>query len=330
MTDSHEVRLRSVPRGLPRPEDFEVARVPVPEPGPGEVLVRNRYFHVFAGLRTLLAGTVRDTPLPPFRPGEALSGAAVGEVLAAPAGSGLTAGALVSHWLGWREHAVVPVGQVTTLDDALPDPVAHLTQSRTAFEAVRQSGLARGETVFVSGGGGSVGSMAGQMARLRGAGRIIGSTSTPRKAERLVAEFGYDHVVLRDGEPLVDQLRRAAPDGVDVMIDTVGGEQLAAGLEVASTGSRFVLVGALAGQLDPVGHSAPTVELDSYRLILRQITVQGLSHAQPSAWARQVGDWASRGLISFPHVRVRGIDRAPAALADTMAGRYAGTVVVEV
>ncbi|MEL7978026.1 NADP-dependent oxidoreductase [Isoptericola sp. F-RaC21] len=329
MTDTREVRLRSVPQGLPGPEHFEVVRVPVPEPGPGEVLVRNRAFHVFAGLRTLLAGDVPDTPLPPIRPGDTLSGSAVGEVLAPPPGSGLARGALVTHWLGWREHAVVPVDQVAPLDDVLP-PVAHLTQARTAYEALRQGRVAPGETVFVSGGAGSVGSMAGQMARLLGAGRVIGSTSSAEKAARMVAELGYDDVVLRDGTPPAAQLEQVAPDGIDVMVDNVGGEQLAAGLAAARTGARIVLVGALSGQLDPDALRNPTVALDSFRLVLRQITVQGLSHAQPSDWAARVGEWAARGQLAFPHVRIPGIDRAPAALADTMAGRYAGTVVVEV
>lgn len=329
MTDSHEIRLRSVPRRLPRTEDLEVVRVPVPEPGPGEVLVRNRWFHVFAGLRTLLAGGHPDAPLPAFAAGDTLAGAAVGEVLSAPAGSGLAAGALVGHGLGWREHAVVPLGQVTPLDDTLP-PVAHLTQARTSYAALRQGRLAAGETVFVSGGAGSVGSMAGPMARLLGAGRVIGSTSTAEKGARMVAELGYDDVVLRDGTPFDAQLGRVAPDGIDVMVDTVGGEQLAAGLAAARRGARIVLVGALSGQLAPDEHRTPTVPLDSSRLILRQIVMQGLSHAEPSDWVAQVGEWAAQGRLSFPHVRVPGIHRAPAALVDTMAGRYAGTVIVEV
>lgn len=329
MSDSREVRLLSAPRGLPRAENFAVVQVPVPKPVAGEVLVRNRYFHVFAGLRTLLSGSVQDAPLPPVRPGEALVGAAVGEVVSAPPDSELQPGDLVSHWLGWREYAVVPTGQCTRLDPVLPDPIAYLTQARTAYNAVRQSALSGGETVFVSGGAGSVGSMAGRIARLLGAGRVIGSTSGPEKASRMRDELDYDDVVLRNGDPLADQLARVAPDGIDVMIDNVGGEQLAAGLESARVGARLVLVGSLSGQLDPAGHRPTVLELDSYRLILRQISLQGLRHTQPSDWTTQVGAWADQRRLTFPHVRIPGIEQALVALSDTMSGRYVGTVVVQ-
>ncbi len=330
MSRSREVRLATTPVGLPRPEDFEVVEGPIPAPGDGEALVRNRYFHVFAPIRTLLGGGVEGAPFPPIHPGDPLFGAAIGEVVSAPPGSALRSGELVSHWLGWREYAAVPVEQCRPLGDVLPDPVAHLAQGRTAYAALLQSGLSAGETVFVSGGAGAVGSMAGQIARLLGAGRVIGSTGSPAKARRLVGELGYDAAVLRGGEPLSEQLAKAAPDGIDVMVDNVGGEQLRAAVTAARPGARFVLVGALDGQLSPDGSgTVAPVELDTYQVILKHVTLRGLDNSVATDWIERFGGWLRQGEIIFPLVRVAGIERAARALSETIEGRHLGTVIVE-
>ncbi|GAA2755208.1 zinc-binding dehydrogenase [Actinopolymorpha rutila] len=280
---SREVRLVSVPDTLPRPENLAVVETPVPEPAAGEVLLRNRFFHVFPALRSVMGDGVQDAPLPPLRPGDTLFGAAIGEVVSAPAGSTLRPGDLVSHWHGWREYAVVPASECVPLGDGLPDPAAHLSQGSTAYDALTDGADVRpGDTVFVSGAAGSLGSMAGQLARLLGAGRVVGSTSTRAKADRLVAELGYDAVLLRgrDDDPIADQLAKAAPDGIDVFFDNVGGEQLRAAVAAARPGARFVLVGALSGQLSPVRPSphAP-VEIDSFAVILKRLRIRGFSGA---------------------------------------------------
>ncbi|SNQ45577.1 Alcohol dehydrogenase [Frankia canadensis] len=331
MSLSREVRLVHPPAGLPRPSDFEVVEVPVPVPGAGEALVRNRYFHVFAAIRTLLGGSVEGAPFPPIHPGDTLFGAAIGEVVAAPAGSGLRPGELVSHWLGWREYAAVPIDRCQPLGDVLPDPAAHLVSGRTAYAALRQSGLTDGETVFVAGGAGAVGSMAGQIARLLGAGRVIGSTGSPAKAERLVRELGYDAAVLRGGVATVDdQLAEAAPDGLDVVIDNVGGEQLRAAVAVARPGARIILVGSLAAQLAPDGAGvASPVELDTFPLILKHITLRGLDNTVEDGWTERFGTWLRAGRITAPLVRIAGIEHAADALSETIAGKHVGTVIVE-
>ncbi|GGV27288.1 hypothetical protein GCM10010495_49240 [Kitasatospora herbaricolor] len=112
-TTTREVRLAGVPGGLPRPEHFALVRTPLPTPGPGRVLVRNRYFLVFPGLLTLIGGEREGLPLPTLRPGDALIGPAVGEVVAAPSGSPLHIGDTVSHLLGWREYALVDAAGCT-------------------------------------------------------------------------------------------------------------------------------------------------------------------------------------------------------------------------
>ncbi|QMU76945.1 NADP-dependent oxidoreductase [Streptacidiphilus sp. PB12-B1b] len=334
-----EVRLAARPEGLPGPEHFEVVRVPLPAPGAGQVLVCNRFFRVSASLRMMISQGAQDVPGVPFpvlSPGDVLTEEAVGEVVSAPADSGLHPGDLVSHHRGWREYAVLDPSQCTPLDAGLPDPVAILGHGWTAYAALTRGVRIRpGDTVFVSAASSAIGSMAGQIARLLGAGRVVGSTGSPGKAERLVGELGYDAAVIRDAqEPLTAQLARATPGGVDVFLDTVGGEQLRAAVAAAREGARFVLVGALSGQLAArgTGRSAP-VELDTFQILMKKITMRGYSadedpQARPE-WNQRFGAWLRSGEITFPHVRIDGIERAPGALLDVIHGRHLGTVVVE-
>ncbi|MER7347301.1 NADP-dependent oxidoreductase [Streptomyces aurantiacus] len=332
---SREVRLAAVPQGLPTAADFTVVETPAPVPGPGEVLVRNRFFHVFAALRTLMGGGVEGAPFPPLGVGDPLFGAAVGEVVAAAGDDGPRVGETVSHWLGWREYAAVPAAACRALGEVLPDPVAHLAAGWTAYHALTRTAEVRtGDTVFVSGGAGSLGSLAGQIARQLGAGRVVGSTGSAWKAERMTAELGYDAVVVRGAGPLAEQLAKAAPDGLDVVFDNVGGDQLRAALGAARAGARFALVGALSGQLDPeLGGTTAPVEIDSFALILKGVTLRGTRTPEdPRAqaeWDERFGGWLRSGKVVFPHERVAGMDAAPRALEEVMRGRHLGTVVVE-
>ncbi|WP_432087693.1 zinc-binding dehydrogenase [Streptomyces sp. bgisy095] len=337
MATHREIRLRTRPaHGLPTPDHLELVTTALPVPAPGELLVRNRWFAVQAALRTLISGRIEGAPLPSVEPGDTLFGAAVGEVVSAPPGGGPRPGELVLHWQGWREYAAVPVTACTPLGDALPDPVAHLSQGRTAYAALTRGAEVRpGDTVLVTGGAGAVGTMAGQIARLLGAGRVVGTTGSPAKAERLVAELGYDAAVVRDAAaPFAAQLAEAAPDGVDVVFDNVGGEQLRAAVDAARPGARAVLVGALSGQLDPAGTGATArVELDSYALVLKRISLRGFSpldHPETDAeWRERFGGWLRAGEIAFPHVRTAGMERAVEALHEVLTGRHLGAVVVE-
>ncbi|MEV4256242.1 NADP-dependent oxidoreductase, partial [Spirillospora sp. NPDC049652] len=227
-----EIRLVSRAAGLPGPENFEVVEAPVPD-GPG-VLVRNLVFHVFPGLRLLIGEGEDETPLPRLQPGDVLLGAAVGEVVAAPDDASVRPGDLVSHWLGWREYALLPEGRYVKLDGELPDPAAYLAPGVTAYSALtREAPVRPGETVLVTGAAGGVGSLAGQVARLLGAGRVIGTTGSPAKAERLVAELGYDAALSREEASTAEGLLKAAPDGIDVVVDNVGGDQLRAAIRAS-------------------------------------------------------------------------------------------------
>ncbi|RII08553.1 putative NADP-dependent oxidoreductase YfmJ [Streptomyces sp. YIM 130001] len=309
----------------------------MPRPGPGQVLVRNTHFLVFPGLRTLIGGETRDVPLPPLHPGDVLFGPAVGEVVEVPSSSEvpLEKGQLVLHMQGWRDWATLTAAECRPLDGTLPDPVAHLAQGSAYGALTRLAQVRPGDTVFVTGAAGAVGSLAGQIARLLGAARVIGSTSSPDKARRLERELGYDATVLRGAGPIATRLAESAPEGVDVVLDTVGGEQLAAAVDGANRGARFALVGALEGQLAPdrAGGSAPAL-LDTYRLVTRGIQMAGYSGADhpdvEAEWESRFGRWLRAGEIRFPYTAVRGMERAAQALPQLIAGRTFGATVVVV
>ncbi|HEX3751494.1 MAG TPA: NADP-dependent oxidoreductase [Streptosporangiaceae bacterium] len=325
---AREVRVAATPAEL------TVAEAPVPVPGPGQLLVRNRYFHVYAALRTLLAGSVPGAPFPGLNPGDPLLGPAIGEVVTAPAGSDLVAvGQLVLHRLGWREYAVVDAAATEPLDGDQPDPAAYLAGGTTAYAALsRVAPVRSGDTVFVSGGAGSVGSMAGQIARLLGAARVIGSTGSPAKARWMTSELGYHHAVVRGATPLAGQLAQAAPDGLDVVVDLVGGEDLQAAVATARVGARFAMIGSLSGQLGPGSGTTSPVEIDTFQLIVKQLRLTGYSGGHDPElvreWRARLAGWLRSGEIRFPHVLVPGISAAPQAFQDVVAGRYQGAVIV--
>ncbi len=328
---SREVRLAARPRGPLTDELFEIAEVPVPVPEPGQVLVRTTVMSVAAVMRTLM-DEVSDVPMRPYALGEALRGPAIGEVVAAP-GTGFAPGDVVQHGLGWREYALLDASEARPVDTAgLPDPAACLSQGATAWMGVvRGAEVRRGDTVFVSGAAGGVGSLAGQIARLRGAERLIGSTGSRRKADFLLGELGYDAVVIRGAGPIEEQLRAAAPDGIDAFVDNVGGEQLQAAIAVANRLARLALVGALASQLSDRPGGA--VEIDALSLLSRGITLRGVAlHDHLDVipeWNRRFAAGLRDGTLTFPNSRLHGIEQAPRALRELVEGRHLGAVLVE-
>lgn len=328
---SREIRLAARPVGEPGPHHFALADAPVPEPADGQIVVRNSWMSVDPYMR----GRMDDAPsyIPPFRLGEAMEGAAVGEVIASRSAE-TPVGATVSHFLGWREYAVLDASAATVVDTALAPAQAYLgvlgTTGLTAYTALTRTAPVReGDTVFVSAASGAVGSVAGQLARQLGAARVIGSAGGPEKTRRLVADFGYDAALDHRAGRLEEQLAEAAPDGVDVYLDNVGGDHLRAAIDAMRPGGRIAMVGAISAYnaQAPVPGPDNLFQAAAKELTLRGMLVSNWLDLFPE-WIGKAAPWLADGTLRAEETVVDGIERAPEAFLGMMRGANTGKMLV--
>ncbi|ARF76238.1 zinc-binding dehydrogenase [Kitasatospora albolonga] len=327
---AREVRLARHLDGAITPGHFEIAEVPVREPGPGEVLVRTDHVFVAAAYQDLMRPDC-PLPVPPYQVGGRIGGGEVGTVVRS-ADPSLAVGDLVQMMAGWGEYTTAPAASFHRLDATLfPSSSYYLSQGPTAYYGMATLARAgEGDVVFVSGAAGGVGSLAGQIAKCRGAARVIGSAGSKEKVAYLVDELGYDAAFDYHDGPVVDQLRKLAPDGINVFFDNVGGEQFEAAVQVAAPHARFALCGALSGQ---IGGTGGHPRLDLMTAITRHLELRPYAtyHTpeQVQAWTEHVARWLSEGRFVFPQTVVEGgIEQAPGALLDLLAGRHRGNITV--
>ena len=323
-----EVRLARRPMGFPELDDFAVVRAEVPEPAAGEIVVRNRLISFDPGTRLWIQDFGLAAPQVPV--GAVLPGEAIGEVVASD-DPDVPVGSLVRHQLSWRDYAVAPVSAFRVIDrSAYPRLSMHFGFAMTAYVGLVDVGdMHEGDTVFVSSAAGSVGSQAGQIARLKGAKRVIGSAGSAAKVAFVTDELGFDAAFDHHDGPLVDRLRELAPDGIDVYFDNVGGAQLEAAIEVMRPGGRIVLCGAMSQQ---GGDGSPTGVRNLLQAIGKQLTLRGFTvfaHAHRFAEnAAQLSAWAQAGELRYAETEVRGLEQAPAAFLGLLRGDHLGRVVV--
>jgi NADPH-dependent curcumin reductase CurA len=326
---SREVRLASRPTGAPSPDNFALAEVDLPPPADGEAVVRNLFMSVDPYMR----GRMNDVKsyVPPFRLGEALEGGAVGEVVAS-ANPDLAVGDTVLHNLGWRDYAVVPARGARRLDPkAAPSLSTYLgvlgMPGLTAYVGLLDiAAMQEGETVFVSGAAGAVGSIAGQIAKARGAARVVGSAGSPAKIAR-VLEFGFDAAFDYHDGPVRKRLKEAAPDGIDVYFDNVGGEHLEAAIAAIRPYGRIALCGAIS-QYNAAAPGPGNLSLAiGKRLTLRGYIVSDHNRRMPDFIAEMSG-WLREGLVRYDETVVDGLENAPAAFMGMLAGENTGKMIV--
>jgi NADPH-dependent curcumin reductase CurA len=237
------VHLVRRPRDGQSAADFGVAEQAMPDPGPGTALVANLYLSVDPYMRALM-----DEDWPLHAP---LEGRAIGRVISSR-DNRLAPGDLVLHRQGWRTHAVVAPEQARILAAEPRVPLSTYLgilggTGRTAYAGLtRVARLRPGETVFISAAAGGVGSAAGQLARLLGAGRVVGSAGSAAKVRHLIEDLGFDAAFDYHHGPVTALLAQAAPDGIDVCLDNVGGEHLEAALDAMRPYGRIAWSGAIA------------------------------------------------------------------------------------
>lgn len=327
------IHLSARPHGEPLLEHFALERHEVPEPRDGQIVVRNTWMSVDPYMR----GRMDDAPsyIPPFEVGAPLEGSAIGEVIASRDGA-VPVGATVSHFLGWRDHAVLDAADAAVVDTALAPAPAYLgplgTTGLSAYVALTRTAPVReGDTVFVSAAAGAVGSVAGQLARRLGAARVIGSAGGPEKAAMIVDRFGFDAAIDYKAGSLAGRLAEAAPGGIDVYLDGVGGSHLEAAIGAARHGARFALVGAISGYdtAGPVPGPGNLFEAYARELTLRGMLINSHLHLFPE-WIGQAAGWLADGSLRTEHTVVEGLEQAPAALLGVLRGANIGKMLVRI
>ena len=327
---NREIHLASRPQGWPTAENFRLVTTEVPTPGPGQVVVRNRFMSVDPYMR----GRMNDVKsyVPPFALDAPLDGGAIGEVVAGEAG-GVKPGDTVLHGLGWREYALVDAKGARKIDPDLAPVTAHLgvlgMTGLTAYAGLLDvAAMKPGETVFVSGAAGAVGSMVGQIAKLRGAGRVIGSAGSAAKVERLTA-LGFDAAFDYHDGPVYKQLRAAAPDGVDVYFDNVGGDHLEAAIGAMNVHGRAAICGMIAqyNATEPPAAPRNLALVIGKRLTLRGFLVSDHGHLREQ-FVQEVAGWLREGRLSYDETIVDGIEQAPEAFLGLLRGENLGKMLV--
>jgi len=323
MPKSREIHLVQRPTGAPTPDDFALIERDVADAADGEVLVENLLMSVDPAMRPrLTAGQALN---------EAMGGGALGRVVQSKHAD-FAVGDLVSNRLGFREYFTSDGKGLTKLQ---PDPDLPLTVHMhalggtgfTAYGGLLHIGaLKEGEQVFVSTAGGAVGSVAAQIARIKGC-YVVGSTGSDEKAAWLRDEAGLDAVINYKTHPIKKALEDATPKGIDVYFDNVGGDHLEAALRRMNTLGRIPVCGFISGYNS--GHS-PVSNLSNIiysRVMLRGFVATDFMHLYGD-FQRDMRGWLKAGQVKYQETVLDGIANAPAALIGLMEGQNAGKMLV--
>jgi NADPH-dependent curcumin reductase CurA len=330
---NHQVRLAARPSGLPQATDWDMTEEPLPTPGAGELLVEISHISLDPAMRGWMnAGA---SYIDPVEVGDVMRAGAVGRVLASEH-SGFAVGEHVYSAFGVQEYALSDGLGVVKVDPALAPLPCYLgtlgmTGMTAYFGLFDVAKMQEGDTVVVSGAAGAVGSVVGQMAKIKGAARVVGIAGGEEKCRWLVEELGFDAAIDYKTEDVRRALREAAPDGVDVYFDNVGGEILDAVLTRLARGARIVICGAVSQyNAGEVRGPANYLSLLVARASMIGMVVFDYAPRFGEA-AAEIAGWMQEGrLISREDVVDGGVAAFPETLLKLFNGENVGKLVLRV
>ena len=327
---TRQVVLLRRPVGLPQAEDFAVREAELPEPGAGEVLVRNVCMSVDPYMRGRMVD--RKSYTAPFQVDEALTGGAIGKVVSSN-DADVPEGTYVDSHYGWREAFVAKGSHLRQLGELHAPASAYLgvlgMPGMTAYVGLLDVGsLQEGEAVFVSGAAGAVGSAVGQIAKIKGC-TVVGSAGSADKVRHLTEDLGFDHAFDYHDGHLERHIRAGAPDGIDVYFDNVGGDHLQAALNCMKPGGRLPLCGAIAqyNATAPVPGPNNLAMAIGMGLTLKGFIVSNFEHLRAD-FIRDMTAWVTSGRLKYRETVFDGLENAPQAFIGLFTGANTGKMVV--
>ncbi|MGK5629714.1 NADP-dependent oxidoreductase [Streptomyces sp. URMC 123] len=330
-TTSREWHLVARPQGWPEPKDFALREAAVPQPGPGQIVVRNVFLSVDPYMRGRMSAA--KSYVEPYELGKPMLGGAVGRVVASAA-EGFAEGDHVLHHFGWREYAAVNAKGAVKVDPEAAPLSTYLgvlgMPGLTAYAGLlRVADFKEGDTVFVSGAAGAVGSQVGQIAKLKGAARVIGSAGSDEKVRVLTEEYGFDAAFNYKNGPVAEQLQAAAPDGIDVYFDNVGGDHLEAAIGAMNVHGRI----AVCGMISQYNATEPTpAPRNLAQIIAKRLRIEGLlvgdHYDLQQQFVEEVSAWVRSGELKYRETTVSGIENTVDAFLGMLRGENTGKMLV--
>jgi NADPH-dependent curcumin reductase CurA len=329
-TTSREIRLISRPKGMPTAANFTLARIELAPLQDGQVLVRNRYMSVDPYMR----GRMNDgkSYVAQFEIGKPLEGSAIGEVIESRANE-FKPGYVVTSSFGWREYFIASPHELQPVSRKIQPLSVYLgvlgMTGMTAWAGLHLVDVKAGETIYISGAAGAVGSVAGQLAKLHGC-QVIGSAGSAEKVEFLEAECGFDSAFNYKEGPVLEQLKLKAPDGIDVYFDNVGGESLEAALTILRLHGRIIACGGISGYNaeNPLPGPSNLFNMTTKRLTMKGLMVFDWMDRQ-AEFREEAGGYFKAGKLKHKETVVEGIDQAVGAFLGLFQGQNVGKMVVK-
>ncbi len=332
ISKNSQVLLKSRPEGAPNSDNFELTETDVLTPGKDELLIRTVYLSLDPYMRGRMSD--RESYADPIEVGSVMVGATVGQVEQSNH-LDFAEGDFVLSYGGWQTYAVASGRSVRKLDPKAAIPLSYYLgilgmPGQTAYCALLDIGQPKaGETVVVSAASGAVGSVVGQIAKLKGC-RVVGVVGSDAKCDYIVKELGYDEAINRKTQNLLDALKAACPDGIDLYYDNTAGPILEAVLQLINLGARIPLVGLIsqynATEMPPGPNLMP--------LLVKRALIKGFLvgdyQDQYKTFVKEVSQWIQDGKLQYKEDIIQGLEKAPEAFMNQLKGDNFGKLIVQV